>query len=68
MARVNCPICGTKIDDDERFEVCPVCNWAYTGIESAYEEDEKDDYNLISRKEAKERFAKGLNIWGEPIR
>lgn len=66
MDRVKCPICGTEIDDDTYTE-CPTCLWGYTGIEYAYDEDEKDDYNLISRKEAKENFAKGLNIWGEPL-
>ena len=67
MDRIECPICGIKIED-EQFESCPVCGWTYTGYEVAYEEDERDDYNLISRKEAKENFAKGLNKWGEPIR
>ena len=67
MDRIDCPICGIKIDG-EQFENCPVCGWAYTGYEFAYDENEKDDYNLISRKEAKEKFAKGLNKWGDPIR
>lgn len=67
MERVKCPICGIEIDD-EPYEACPVCGWGYTGIEDSLEENEKDCYNLMTIKEAKERFAKGLNIWGEPIR
>ena len=66
MDKVKCPICGIEIDDDPYTE-CPVCLWGYSGDENLYDEDEKDDYNLISRKEAKENFAKGLNIWGEPL-
>ena len=67
MEKIKCPICGNEIED-EQFEPCPKCGWAYTSWECCYEEDEKDDYNLISRKEAKENYAKGLNIWGEPLK
>lgn len=66
MDKVKCPICENEIDDDTYTE-CPFCLWGYTGIENCYDEDEKDDYNLISRKEAKENYAKGLDKWGEPL-
>ena len=66
MDKVKCPICGNEIDDDP-YTPCPYCAWGYTGDENLYEEDEKDDYNLISRKEAKTNYAKGLNKWGEPL-
>ena len=39
-----------------------------TGTEDVFEEDERDCYNLISRAEAKRLYAKGLNIWGKPIK
>lgn len=66
MDKVKCPICGKEIED-EPYTECPFCQWGYTGDENLYTEDEKDDYNLISRKEAKANYAKGLNVWGEPL-
>ena len=66
MEKVKCPICGKNIED-EQFIPCEYCGWSYTGWESIYEENEKDDYNLISRAEAKDNLAKGLNKWGEPL-
>ena len=66
--KVNCPICQTQIDDDPYESVCKICGWVYTGNEIfCYGENEKDDYNLISRAEAKKLFKKGLTIWKEPI-
>ena len=66
MEIVKCPICGIEIEDDP-YNACEFCGWGYTGDENLYEEDEKDDYNLISRKQAKENLSKGLNKWGEPL-
>ena len=66
MDKVKCPICGKEISG-EQFEACEYCGWGYTDWENLYEEDEKDDYNLTSRKQAKENLAKGLNIWGDPL-
>lgn len=68
MEKVKCPICDSIINDNPYDEMCPVCAWTYTGVESVYEEGEKDDYNLMSRKKAKELYAKGLNKYGEPIK
>lgn len=66
--KVNCPICQTQIDDAPYESVCKICGWGYTGNEIfCYRENEKDDYNLISRAEAKKLFKKGLTIWKEPI-
>lgn len=67
MEKIKCPICGTEIED-EQFVPCPCCEWAYTGYESIYEEDEKDEFNFISRKKAKENLKNGLNIWGYPLK
>ena len=66
MVKVKCPICGNEIPD-EQFQPCSYCEWGYTGYENIYEENEIDDYNLISKKQAKENLAKGLNKWGEPL-
>lgn len=66
MKKVKCPICGKEIDDDP-YNECPYCLGGYTGDENLYEEDEKDDYNLISRKEAKNNIAKGLSVFGDPL-
>lgn len=68
MEKVKCPICNAIINDAPYDEMCPTCAWTYTGVENVYEENEIDDYNLISRKQAKELFAKGLNKYGEPIK
>ena len=64
--KVKCPICGKEISG-EQFEACAYCGWAYTDWEQHYEEDEKDDYNLTSRKKAKANLAKGLDKWGDPL-
>lgn len=64
---IICIICGHKFKGDQ-FDECPICEWAFTGIDKSLEEDEIDDYNKISKAEAKRNFAKGLNIWGEPLK
>ena len=64
---VRCPICKNKISG-EQYYPCDYCGWVYTECEQLYDEDERDDYNLISKKEAKENLSKGLDIWGEPIK
>ena len=67
MQKVKCPICETEINDEPFSSFCPKCNWGYSGMEKFYAEGERDDYNLISRKDAKLLFKKGLNKFGEPI-
>ena len=67
MEKVRCPICNTLIDDNPYNIICPVCQWGYTGVECVYEENEKDDFNLISRAEAKSNYEKGLTVFGEPL-
>ena len=66
MENVKCPICGTLIDDDS-YTDCPYCGWGYTGAEEAFEDDEREPWNLMSKGEAKELLKKGLNVWGEPL-
>lgn len=66
MEKVKCPICGTLIDDDS-YTDCPYCGWGYTGVEDIYEEDEIEDWNLMSKKEAKELLKSGKDVWGKPL-
>ncbi|MBQ3040934.1 MAG: hypothetical protein IJD42_04970 [Clostridia bacterium] len=68
MEKVKCPICDTLIDDNPYDTVCPVCEWTYTGAECVYEENEKDDFNLISRAEAKANYKNGLTKYKKPIK
>lgn len=64
---IVCAICGNRFQG-ERFDDCPICEWGFTGIEKDMDEDEKDGYNGISIATAKLNFAKGLNVWGEPLK
>lgn len=64
--KVKCPICGTEFEGGS-FDDCPLCDWTYLGYEGEMEEDELDSANPVTIREAKENFAKGLNIWGEPL-
>lgn len=63
---VKCPICGTEFEGGT-FDDCPYCDWAYLGYEGELEEDEIDLANPITVKQAKENFAKGLDIWGRSL-
>ena len=64
----KCFICGTTFDLDKTDDSCPVCDWEYLGWENELDENEKTDANPISIREAKQNFAKGLDIWGDPIK
>ena len=68
MSKIKCPICDTPIEDKSFESFCSVCSWGYSGMEEFLKDDEIDDYNLMTRKKAKELFAKGLNKYGEPIK
>lgn len=63
---IKCPVCGNVFTGNQ-FDDCPVCDWEYSGLEDTDKPDETDEVNKISIKQAKENFAKGLNIWGEPL-
>ena len=64
--KVTCPICGTEFEGGS-FDDCPYCDWTYLGYEGELEEDEVDSANPVTIRQAKMNFAKGLNIWGEPL-
>lgn len=64
-AVIKCPICGTEYPGDSLVDSCPLCDWVYDFTED--EPDEKSGANPITLNQAKENFAKGLNIWGDPL-
>lgn len=64
MSYKKCRICGTEYEGVILEDECPVCDW----IESCVErDDEYDDVNMMTVNDAKQNYAKGLNIWGEPL-
>lgn len=62
----KCFICSTEFDIDD--DMCPCCDWFYLGYEDKMPEEEYNSENGTSIGQAKANFAKGLNIWGEPIK
>ena len=64
-SNVKCPVCGAKYDGDTLVDSCPYCDWIYDFTED--EPSVKSGANPISLEEARKNFAKGLNIWGEPL-
>ena len=63
---ITCRICGTKYEGDTLVDECPLCDWveSFTG---EGEEDDYDEVNHMTPNDAKANYAKGLNIWGEPL-
>ena len=49
------------------YDNCPICDWMFWGGEKELKEDEYDSTNYTTIREAKQKFAQGLNIWGKPI-
>ncbi len=64
--KVTCPICGTEFEGGS-FDECPCCGWVYLGFEVELDQDERNFVNLISIKDAKERFAQGKDVYGDPL-
>ena len=62
---IKCPVCGEEYDGDSLVDACPYCDWVYDFTDD--EPTVKSGANPITLKEARENFAKGLNIWGEPL-
>lgn len=65
--KIICPICGKKYIG-EQYGECPVCGWGFVGYEEILDPDEKEAFNLMSINQAKQRFAEGKDIWGEPLK
>ena len=66
LEHIKCPICGTEFEG-EQFDECPYCQWGCTLHDEIYEEDAYDDYNMTSRKEAREKLKNGLTLFGHPL-
>ena len=65
VLNVKCPICGTEYNGDTLVDSCPVCDWVYDFTED--DPSIESGANPISMEEAKKRFSKGMNIWGDPL-
>lgn len=66
---ITCPCCGHKYIG-EQYDDCPICDWEFDGIELSENEVWDDDFappNPICLGKARELFAQGKNIWGEPL-
>ena len=66
--KVKCFICGTEFDREECYDDCPYCDWTYLGFEDELEEGEIDGANPITVAQAKEYYAQGKDIWGDPLK
>ena len=62
----ECPICGTKHSGEMAIDPCPRCSWIISGIEDE-DENEYDEVNHCSLREARDLYNKGLNIFGKPL-
>ena len=64
----KCCICGYPYETNDYFD-CPVCGWTNTGFEEImYGENDHDSMNGTTRAEAKAKYAKGLDMFGDPIK
>ena len=66
-SKIKCYICGTEYLGQELMDSCPVCDWITLGCEDEMDENAEEDINGESIAEAKQNFAKGLDIWGDPL-
>lgn len=62
---VQCTVCGLKFHGMDSDNICPYCGW--WNLSDADKEDEYNCLNTMTQKTARERYKKGLNIWGEPL-
>ena len=65
---VICPICGKQYKGESLINPCPICGWIRFGCENETNGNEYDEINHTTIANAKENLAKGLDIWGEPIK
>ena len=55
-----CPVCGKhQFDEDDNFEVCPVCGWEDDGIQRD-DPDYAGGANCISLNQMKAAYAEGM--------
>lgn len=63
---VTCTICGLKYDlDGDMAFVCPYCLWMNEF--DCETEEEYNSANHMNQREAREQYAKGLTIFGDPL-
>ena len=62
-----CPICAHTFKG-RYYDICPKCDWMIEGWEMEAPEDFYSDANRSSILEARKKFAKGLNVWGKPLK
>lgn len=63
---VDCCICKHHYDANKENDLCPICDWMYSGEDAEASDDEISSANTITRREAKINYAKSGNIWGLP--
>ena len=65
--KLICPICNTPYDGDTLVDECPKCEWVISyGEEDG--DDVYDEVNHMTLRQAKDNYAKGLNIYGKPLK
>jgi uncharacterized Zn finger protein (UPF0148 family) len=58
----SCPVCGKyTFEEDDNFEVCPVCGWEDDGVERD-DPDYNGGANHMSVNEAKEAYKAGMRV------
>ena len=63
----ECIICGMIFDPEKRHsDVCPYCGWM-DGFDYELGEDERNPANLMTRRQARENYRKGLDRFGDPL-
>ena len=66
--KYKCIICGTVHDGGLYEDPCPCCQWIPIHKDNVSSEDEYDYINGTTIREAKNKYAKGLNRFGDPIK
>ena len=65
---VKCAVCG-KIFVGGAFDYCPRCDWMFGWGQDKESDDFPSPLNHgMTKQEAKEKFSKGLNMWGKPLK
>ncbi len=64
----KCAICGTVFMGGMFEDPCPTCQWIPVGNEHEIDENERVRINYTTIREARKNYAKGLTIFGDPIK
>ena len=63
----KCHICNTVFDWDETDDECTYCNWLNSLSDEITDEDDEDNNNPLTARQARKNLAHGLDIWGKPL-